>query len=541
MNGGEVLVQTLLSRGVDTAFFVAGGTFITVMEAMSRVSNQLRAVPVRLESSATFGAESYAALARKPAAVFVTRAPGASNATIGIHNAMQASRPLVMFIGGIPGPLKGREAFQEIDYLQMFGPVAKSVLEVHSFEELAAVTARAVDLSVSGRPGPVVVSVGRDILDGPDGTPTIPGPAAKPLSGPHPKAIEDLSERLRIAERPLLLAGETVGWEGAHRSLVNLAEASGAGVVLAYRQQDLIDNLHPAYVGHLTLNRLEHVERALDEADLVVSLGSRFDSVTTHDYSFVREHWGLAMVHADPDVFTQWQPDVAVVSDCEPAMDALGAALSGFAPSAERLAWRDALHAEEAQFANVDGIEVNGDVNLAQVLAHFRATVPDDTVVVSDAGTFGRWLHRFYPFSKPDSCLGPVSGAMGYGVPGGIGASLVAGGRPVFTFVGDGGFLMTGQEAATVAQEKLPLKIIVCDNSAWGSIAVSAEKRFPGMEFGTRLESPDFTALGKGYGLASFCVTKTDEFPAALEGALAVDGPALIHLKLDARDVSPYR
>jgi acetolactate synthase I/II/III large subunit len=541
MNGGELVVKTLLGRGVDTVFFVAGGTFITVMEAMSHVRDEMRAVPMRLESSATFGAESYAALARKPAAVFVTRAPGAANACIGVHNAMQSSRPMVLFIAGIPGPMKGREAFQEIDYALMYRPIAKAVLEVHSFDELAAVTARAVDLSVTGRPGPVVVSVGRDVLDGPSGEPSIPARGAAVVSGPQAAAVSDVAKAIAAAKRPIILAGEMIVWEGAHASLARLADATGAGVLVAYRQQDVMDNGHAAYLGHLTLNRLAHVEQALDDCDLLVSIGSRLDSVTTHDYTFERDGQDMVMIHPDPAVFSQWQPAIAMASDAGSAMDAITSELGDSAPSAERLTWRDELHTQEAAFANIDGVEVVGDVNLAAVLAHFRTNIPADSVVVSDAGTFGRWLHRFYPFTKPDTCLGPVSGAMGYGVPGGIGACLASNGRPVFTFVGDGGFLMTGQEAATIAQEQLPLKIVVCDNAAWGSILVSAEKRFPGMDFGLRLRSPDFGVLGDGYGLATFAVTRTEEFPAALAGAMATDGPALIHLRLDARDVSPYK
>ncbi|MBT6274026.1 MAG: thiamine pyrophosphate-binding protein, partial [Chromatiales bacterium] len=246
MNGGEVLVETLASRGVETALFVAGGTFITVMEALSR-SNRIRGVPVRLESSATFAAEAYASMARRPAAVFVTRAPGAANATIGIHNAMQSSRPMVLFVAGIPGPLKGREAFQEIDYNLMYRPIAKAVFEVHSIDELASVTARAIDLSTSGRPGPVVVSVGRDVLDGPEVEGNIPAVAARVVSAAPASALDALAEKLNQAKHPLILAGEMVAYEGAHGALERLADASGAGVLVAYRQQDLLRNDHPGF------------------------------------------------------------------------------------------------------------------------------------------------------------------------------------------------------------------------------------------------------------------------------------------------------
>ena len=538
MNGGEVLVEVLRARGVSTVFFVAGGTFITVMEALGR-NPDIRGVPMRLESSATFAGEAYAALERKPAAVFVTRAPGAANAVIGVHTAMQASRPMLLFVANIPGPLKQRETFQEVDYNAMYGPVAKAVLEVHSFDELPDVVARAHDLSISGRPGPVVVAVGRDILDGPTGTPTIPAPTASISSGIDADAAQELARRISEAKNPIILAGEMVGFERGHAALQRAAERTGAGVLMAYRQQDVLDNLHPAYLGHLTLNRLAHVERALDECDLLVAIGTRLDSVTTQDYAFLREGQALVIAHQDSAVVSQWQPVQALCASAISTLNAIADNTTAEAP-AERLAWRDAIHAEEAAFADASGAVVHGDVNLARVIAHFRTNTPDDAIVVSDAGTFGRWLHRYYPFSHADTSLGPVSGAMGYGVPGGIGAQVARPDRAVFVWVGDGGFLMTGHDAVVMVQEELPVKIIVCDNSAWGSIMVSAQSRFPGMEYGTRLKSPDFAGIGTAYGMPAFKVTQTSEFPDALAGAMATPGPALIHLLLDARDVSPY-
>lgn len=538
LNGGEVVLETLRSRGIDTLFFVAGGTFITVMEALSR-ANDIRGVPMRLESSATFAAETYAAVNKRAAAVFVTRAPGAANAVIGVHTAMQASRPMVLFVANIPGPMKQREAFQELDYNQVYGPVAKAVFEVHRYEQLADVVARACDLAESGRPGPVVVAVGRDLLDGQTGNPAIPPPAAQVHHGMDVSVAASIAERIQNASHPIILAGEMVAHEMAHGDLVELAERTGAGVLAAYRQQDVINNLHPAYFGHLTLNRLQHVEDALDACDLLVCIGSRLDSVTTQDYAFQREGQAMIVVYPDSSVMSQWQPAVAASASARSALSAIAAATSG-TPPADRIAWRDEIHGREAAFADASAANVYGDVNLAHVIAEFRDRVPDDSIVVSDAGTFGRWLHRYYPSTQPDTNLGPVSGAMGYGVPGGVGAQVARPDRAVFVWVGDGGFLMTGHDAVVMVQERLPVKIIVCDNCAWGSIMVSAQSRFPGMEYGTRLQSPDFARIAEGYGMPSFQVRQTAEFSDALTQALATDGPALIHLLLDARDVSPY-
>ena len=538
MNGGEVLVQTLVARGVDTVFFVPGGTYTTVLKALSERGGAVRSVATRLESSAVFAAEAYAAMRSRPAAVFVSRAPGATNAAIGIHTAMQASRPLVLFIANIPRPLKQREAFQEIDYQGMYGPVAKAVFDVQSVHDVARVAARALDLAVSGRPGPVVVAISKDILDGDHTGVTIPPAYHPPRGGPDPHALDAAATLLDAAERPLVLAGEGVAFENAHESLARLADACGAGVLAAYRQQDVMDNDHRAWVGQLTLNRTPHIQRALAECDLLLAVGSRLDSVTTADYTPFPGAQKQILVHPDPDVFAAWQPDVALLSHAGPVLEALADCAADPAP--ERLAWRDGLHAEEVAGSDPGGAEVHGAVNLAAVIAHFQATVRDDAVVVSDAGTFGRWLQRYYRHRRPHTCLGPVSGAMGYGVPGGLGAAAAAPQRQVFTWVGDGGFLMTGHECAALVQEELPVTVIVCDNNAWGSILVHQNKRFPGWDFGTRLKSPDFGAMAAAYGMASFRVDRTEQFPDALDGALAAQRPALIHLLLDPRDVSPY-
>ncbi|MBI4184063.1 MAG: thiamine pyrophosphate-binding protein [Proteobacteria bacterium] len=539
MNGGEALVATLISRGIDTLFFVAGGTFVTVLEALSRVQNKIRSVPIRLESSAAFAADAYSAVRRKPAAVFVSRGPGACNAAIGVHTAMQGSRPMVLFIANIPRPLKGREAFQEIDYQLMYQPIAKAVLEIFSFKEVPDVTARALDLAVSGRPGPVVVTVSKDVLDGETGEPAIPRPAAPVRAGPDAEAVAEAARLIDRARHPIVVAGEMVNFEGANAELAAFAEASGAGVLTAYRQQDAIPNDHPAHFGHLSINRLPFQEKALKECDLIVGMGTRFDSVTTADYTMVRPDQKLVSVYPDAAVLAAWRADVALGSHVKPALKALAAAVAK--PSAARLAWRDAVHAAEAAFARPGEIEVKGAVDMAKVIAAFNARVPADSVMVSDAGTFGRWVGRYYRFNRPGTNLGPVSGAMGYGVPGGVGAALADPSRPVFVWVGDGGFLMTGHEVATAVQENLPIKVLVCDNNCWGSIIVHQHKRFgDDWDFGTRLKSPDFATLGKGYGVASLAVRRTEEFAPALEEAIAHPGPALLHLHLDIRDVSPY-
>ena len=539
LNGGEVLVETLLARGVDTVFFVPGGTFVTVLEALSRRQEAIRALPTRLESSAMFAAEAYATIRNRPACVIVSRAPGATNAAIGVHTAMQGSRPVVLVVANIPRALKQREAFQEVDYALMYAPIAKAVFDLSSFDEVASVTARALELSVSGRPGPVVITVSKDILDGRTGELNLVKQSAPVVMGPAPNAINEAARLVKKAKRPLVVAGEMVSFERCHEPLASFVEHIGAPVMCAFRQQDVIANDHPGYAGHLSLNRPPYQSQALDESDLIIAIGTRLDSVTSADYTMPEASKRLIMIYPEPSVFSQWQAEVALASHCGPALTALQSAIESD-PPAERVAWRDRLHAEELAFVTPGEIEVEGDVDLARVVETFQSAVPSDSIIVSDAGTFSRWLQRHYRFNLPATTLGPVSGAMGYGVPAGLGAAVADPNRPVFTWVGDGGFLMTGHELAAIVQEKLPVKIIVCDNAAWGSILVHQHKRFPGWDFGTRLQSPDFAALGEGYGVPAFAVPRTADFLPALKRAMTEEGPALIHLQLDPRDVSPY-
>lgn len=538
MNGGEVLVQTLIEQGIDTVFFVPGGTYVTVLEALSRNTNKIRCVPMRLESSAVFAAEAYAAIKHKPACVMVSRAPGACNASIGIHTAQQGSRPVLLMIANIPKAMKQREAFQEIDYAQMFPAIGKAQFDVHSFDEIAPVVSRSAELSVAGRPGPVVISISKDLLDGTTGEVNIPAPAPRATGAPSPQSVEAVTALMRSARHPIILAGELISFDGANEALIAYAEATGAGVMAAYRQQDVFPNLHPAWMGQLTLNRTPHMEKALAECDLIVSIGCRLDSVTTADYTMIEPRHRLVMVYPEPAAFSQWRPEVAITATSGESLRALTEAAE--APPPERIAWRDEVHAAEVAFAQPGEIKVQGAVDMAKVIEVFKDKVPPESVLVSDAGTFGRWIHRYYQHSLPGTSLGPVSGAMGFGVPGGIGAVTAAPDSPVFVWVGDGGFLMTGNEAAAMVQEQLPVKIIVCDNQAWGSIMTHQQKRFPGWDFGTRLTSPDFSALAQGYGMAAFPVHETADFEPALTAAMAVDGPALIHLHLDLRDISPY-
>ena len=539
MDGGQALVRTLIEYGVDTAFSVPGESYLPILRAIQNSGNAIRLITPRHESGVTFAAEAFGKLTGRPAAGFVSRGPGATNASIGVHTASQDSTPLLLFVGHVPTPTKGREAFQEIDYHQMFGKIAKAVLEPANSAQVADVVARAVTLTTAGRPGPVIVVMPKDITEGDAGDSAAPPLRPRARAGMAPDDVTEAAALINSAKKPIVIAGEMIAIDDATPALVAFAEASGVAVATAYRRQDTFPNQHAAYFGHLEINRVAFQREAFEEADLIVAVGARLDGISTQEFTIPRADQKLIHIFPDREVLARGPAEVAAAADVLPALQALTEAVAN--PSAARLAWRDSLHGAFDAFARPGSIEIHGKVDLAACVAEMQQQAPEDAVILCDSGTFARWVHRYYRFNRPHTQAGPMSGAMGYSVPGAIGAALAKPHTPAIAFVGDGGFLMSGQELVTAAQHRLNLICILCDNGAWGSIMVSQQRRY-GEEgvHGTRLQSPDFAKVAEGYGLAAFRVERTSEFGPALKQALATDGPALLHLVLDDRDVSPF-
>lgn len=538
MNGGESLVATLLGHGLRHAFCVPGESYLAVLEALRREQRRIRLIVNRHESGATFAAEAYAKLTRRPAAVFVTRGPGATNGAIGIHTAAQDSTPVVLFIGQVPRRAKGREAFQEIDYHRMYTPIAKAVFEPVSPEDVAGCTARALRFAVSGRPGPTVVVLAEDVTEGDAGDVAIPAAAPRFRAAPSRDAVAQAAALLAAAQHPIVISGEMVAFDDATAALVSFAEKSGAAVVTAWRRQDTFPNDHGAYLGHFGISRPPFQREAWQACDLVIAAGSRLDDITTEEFTLLRPDQRLIQIYPDPAVLARTGPDVGIEADTSAALAALALSLSG-APSVERLAWRDRLHRAFRAFSSPGQVAVRGTVDLARVVEAVTTRLPPEAIVVNDAGNAAGWVHRYHRFTRPATQAAPGSGAMGYSVPAALGAKLAWPERPVVAFVGDGGFLMTGQELVTAVQEAVPIKVILCDNSAYGTIAMHQHKRVgPDSLYGVSLESPDFAAVARAYGAAAFTVEKTEEFADAWASALQHDGPALVHVRTDIRDIS---
>jgi acetolactate synthase-1/2/3 large subunit len=539
VDGGRVVVESLIAHGVDVAFTVPGESFLNVIEALRLRRDAIRLVSTRHEGGAAFAAEAYGRLTGRPAAVFVSRGPGATNASIGVHTAMQGSTPLLLFIGHVRRRSKGREAFQEIDPQRMYAPVAKAVLEPEDAEEISAVIAKAMTLATAGRPGPVVVVLPRDLTESPVEAFTPVEPVTRAAVAADPHALAEASKLFAQAQYPLIIAGEMVSFEQAGEVLIDLAEASGAAVMSAYRQLDVFPNTHPAYAGHLEINRASFQRDAFNTCDLVLAVGTRLDGITTEDYTLLGPAHRLIHIHPDAQSVARSNADAPVVADVGVTLHELKKGL--LPPAAERRNWRDQLHRSYLDFSTPGTIAVHGAVDMAVVVSEVARALPEDSVVVTDGGSFARWVHRYYRFPRPRTYAGPVSGAMGYGVPGAMGAALARPRVPIVAFVGDGSFMMTGQELLTAVEANLPIKIIVCDNQAQGSILLAQWQQFgPGNDYATRTMSPDFVGLARAYGAEARRVIRTADFADQWRATLQHDGPALLHLITDQRDIAPY-
>ena len=542
MNGGEALVATLLEHGVETGFCVPGESYLTVLEALRQARTRLRLVLNRHESGATFAAEAYAKATATPGIAFVTRGPGATNASIGLHTAKQDSTPLVLFIGHVPSHEMGREAFQEIDYPTAFGPMTKRVIEVLRPEDVAAATAEALQLAVAGRPGPVAVVLPEDVTEGEANSVAIPKQQPRSMLAPNAETVAAAARLIDAAEYPVIIGGEQVNFESAHDALARFSEAAGAGVVSAFRRQDILPHDHAANLGHFGLSLAPYQEKFWADVDLVILAGTRPDGATLQGFSLLRTDQQVIHIYPEDAAFAQSSPKVALAADLAPSLEALTKRLNS-APSNSRLDWREARHREHIAYAT-PGLDETarclGDVDMTEVIAHLRRRVAADACTVNDSGAFAGWLHRYFAYQTPRTQFAACLGAMGYAVPGAIGAQLARPDSEVVALVGDGGFLMTGQEIVTGVQQNLPFTVLLFDNGMYGSIATHQYRR-GGREamYGTVMHSPDFATLARAYGAAAWCVERTDEFPDALDAALAEAGrPSLLHIKTDMRDLN---
>ncbi|ATE63827.1 thiamine pyrophosphate-binding protein [Rhizorhabdus dicambivorans] len=533
------LAEALVAQGVDHVFCVPGESYLAVLDALYDLRREIRLITCRNEIAAANMAEAYGKLTGRPGICMVTRGPGASHAAVGVHTAEQDSTPMILFVGQIERGHRGRGAFQEVDYRQMFGSIAKWTAELEEADRVDEIVRRAFSTALNGRRGPVVLSLPEDVLTEPAVGTALPWRAGPVRSGLEPGVLAAIGDRLRAASKPLLILGGS-GWsrEAAGR-LADWAEGMDLPIALSFRRKDLIDNRRPCYIGDFGLGINPRLVARLAEADLVIALGARLGDNPTGGYSFLDPAVTaerLVHIHPDPEELGRvWPAAIAAVAD----PDAAAIGLASLDGDRRWTAWRAEARADWEAFTQP--VPTAGPVNLSELFGEMRAALPDDAIVTNGAGNYAAWLHRFFPCHGFGTQLAPTSGAMGYGFPAAIAAKSIHPSREVVSVAGDGCFMMVAQELATVVQHDIPMIVVLIDNGSYGTIRMHQERNFPGRTVATDLVNPDFGALARSFGIASWRVEKTADFGPAFAEARASGRPALIHVLTSINDIAPGR
>jgi acetolactate synthase-1/2/3 large subunit len=536
MFAGHAVAQCLRNEGVRHVFCVPGESYVAVLDGLCSIP-EIQLITNRQEGGACFMAEGYAKATRTTGVCLVTRGPGATNASIAIHSAKYDSVPLVLLVGQVSRSARGREAGQEIDYTHFFGTLAKWVIEINDARQVPQIMARAFHIARNGRPGPVVVSLPRDMLEEDAKMAMIdPFPPVRP--NPDPKLLEEVVGRINAARTPVLVVGSGTQYAGARQEVIDFSEKFQLPVLTSYKRQDAFPNSHANNIGNLA-NANKHARAVVsNEADLVVVIGSRLNQQTTGSFAFPRPGQPFIQVYADEQTIGQnLRPDMGIVAD---AKAALTAALKypGPKPNESRAGWIAEHHAVQKRYSTPSERPTRW-VSMERVMADLKAVLPADAITTTDAGSFGQWLQRYLEFDHADSYISPTLGCMGPGVPSAVAAKLAHPNRLVVAHAGDGGFLMTGQEMATAKQYGADIIAIVYNNAGYNSIRMHQEAQYPGRQYGNDLVNPDFAALGSAYGALGLKVTRDEEFLPAFKQAMAANKSALIEVVTDLEFVTP--
>ncbi|MDP0928204.1 thiamine pyrophosphate-binding protein [Paracoccus onubensis] len=537
-SGGQILVDQLLIHGADTAFCVPGESYLEVLDALHDVKDRFTLINARHEAGAADMAEAHGKLTGKPGICMVTRGPGACHAAIGVHIAQQDSTPMILLVGQVARDTTDREAFQEIDYRAMFGTVAKWATQIDDARRVPEYMARAFRVATSGRPGPVVIALPEDML-----TDRVAVADARPYTatsaGLAAESIEAVKAELKTAKRPLMLVGGS-GWtDQAAMAITRFAETNNIPVTSAFRRQDIVDNRSACYAGDFGTSTGPDLYRHLAEADLLLVIGARLGEMTTRAYSTLDSpNPGIRLVHIHPDadeIGRVYSPDLGLAGTPAVAAAALEGCDLGHADDwAEWCATLNRDYLADTEAPN------GGDwaLDMGVVLAQLRDNLPADTVVAMDAGNHNGWPQRYMRYGRPGRVLGSTCGAMGYSVPAAVAASIVNPDRLVLSFVGDGGFMMSGNELATAAQYGACPIVLLFNNGMYGTIRMHQEREHPERVSGTTLRNQDFCRMAEGLGCYAERVTRTEDFAAAFDRARASGRPAVLELVTDPEQIS---
>ena len=550
--GGHLLVECLIAQGVTHAFGVPGESYLAALDGFHKYQDQIQFVTCRQEGGAAFMADAQGRLTGRPGVCFVTRGPGATNASIGVHTAFQDSTPMVLFVGDVATETRDREAFQEVDFCSFFGPstkgMAKRVERIDDASRIPEYVARAFATAMNGRPGPVVLVLPEDMLT--HEVSSRPLPQLEPVQAwSDPGSLRELRELLLQAQRPFVIAGGG-GWTPqSAQALQRFAENWQLPVGNAFRFQDTFDNFHPLYAGDVGIGINPKLAQRIKDSDLIIAIGPRLGEMTTSGYTLLevpKPKQKLVHIHASAEELNRvYHADLAICASMNAAARSLEVLT---APSS--VAWTDWAAQANADYlantlpqtlAGLPADSAQGLVNMPEVVSVLQRHLPADAVLTNGAGNFASWVHRYYKhhgISKGfKTQLAPTVGAMGYGVPAGIAAAVLTG-RVVFTIAGDGDFLMNGQELATASQHGAKTIVVLLNNGMYGTIRMHQERDFPTHNMGSHLNNPNFANLAKAYGYEGVRISKTEEFEPALTAALARNQGTLIEIMLDPEAIT---
>ena len=540
MRAADVIVKALEAQRLTRLYCVPGESYLPLLDALHD-SKALTTIVCRHESGAGFMAVAEAKLTGRPACFMVSRGPGATNGSIALHVAEQDAVPVLMLVGQVSRDERGRGAFQEIDYSQFFGGIAKAVWEITDAEKVPEIMVRAFARAASGTPGPVVVVLPEDVLD--DHV-TRPLPLPYPISRPHAAAgdVEAVADALDQARRPLLIAGGMLRGDQGAAVLAEFARAQTVPVAASWKNQDIFDNGSPLYAGHLGVGTPKAHVDTLARADLVIAAGTRLGDIASQNYTFPRApDPEQPLIHIYPDskpIGAVFRTTLGVIADPVELLSALTRHRPRHVE--ERRAFAESIRSFVEPFSRFTSPEPTDGVDFGMVVQALEEAAPADAILITDAGNFSSWLHRHWRLTPRNRLLGMVAGAMGFAVPAAVAAALEAPSRMVIAIVGDGGVLMTGQELATAMQYGAKPKIVISDNGSYGTIRTHQERRFPRRKSATDLNNPDLTQWARSFGAEVFTIARGDDVRAKVRGALAADGATVIHVRSSLEAISAF-
>ena len=538
-HGGRVLVDQLRRHGVDTIFTVPGESFLAVLDAL-RDEPAIRTVVCRHESGATIMAEAHARLRGHVGVAFVTRGPGATHASVGVHNAAESGAPLILFVGQVPTAHRGRGAFQEVDFEAFFAPLAKWAVEVDRTDHLSEVVAAAFTVARQGRGGPVVVSLPEDVLAATVEIEDASVAAPPQQSAPSPQELVELRSLLAECRRPLVIVGGGTWDADCGHKMTSWAEQNDLPVAVSFRRQDFLDNRSPCYVGWAGVGVSAGLAARVIDADLIIAIGTRLGDTTTRGYTLIEPplpKQKLVHIHPEQNELDRvYRPTLSIHAGAPETV----AALSATTPLRGR-PWRDWTMAARSDYrATLLPPPAPGPVDFGRVMTYLDKRLPPESILTNGAGNFSLWPQRYYRFKQYGTQLGPQSGAMGYAVPAAVAAKLYRPDVPVVAFSGDGDFLMTAQELATAVRYDAPIIVVVANNGMFATIRMHQERTYPDRPHGTDLVNPDFAAYARAFGGFGVTVERTEDFPTAFEQALAAGVPAVLDLRIDPQAILPH-